>query len=75
MTLDLMGLSESMGWKLTIEVDPFEKTARFFFSADGKETVVHPDVFSAATWLSGYALGIERPNVVPKGSDKRPRDQ
>ena len=60
MTLDLMELSESLGLRFTIEVEPFKKTARFFFSADDKETVVHPDVFSAATWLSGYALGIER---------------
>ncbi len=68
MTIDLIDLSESMGWKLTIEVHAFENRAQFIFSRDDMETVVHPDIFSAATWLSGYALGIERP---PRKTDRK----
>ena len=69
MTIELTNLAESMGWKLTIEVHAFENSAQFIFSADDKEAVIHPDVFAAATWLSGYAMGIE------KATPKKERDQ
>ena len=61
MTKDLVKFAKIHGWNLTIAVDVLEKNkARFIFRADDKEPVVHPDVFAAANWLSGYALGIKK---------------